>query len=108
MVDTADGESTWKASPRGKEIHLMASSMIASSQSETVPEIDRRLCAEIESKLRSSGHHALRDVRCTGNRERLLLTGVVPTYYSKQVAQTTVLEAAPGTQVKNLLEVTRL
>lgn len=62
-------------------------------------------CAAIESRLRSTGHHPLRHVRCEAVDGIIELSGVVPTYFLKQLAQTVALDVIHEAVVRNRLEV---
>lgn len=68
---------------------------------------DPRLAARVECALRATGFGPLRSVEVTVHERIVVLGGRVPSYYLKQVAQTTAL-AVPGThQVRNDLHVSR-
>jgi osmotically-inducible protein OsmY len=68
---------------------------------------DLRLAEAVERALRATGYGPLRRVEVTVHARLVILAGRVPSYYMKQVAQTTAL-AVPGThQIRNDLEVVR-
>jgi osmotically-inducible protein OsmY len=68
---------------------------------------DLDLAESVERALRATGQGALRGVAVTAHGRLVMLSGRVPTYYLKQVAQATVL-AVPGVhQVRNDLDVNR-
>jgi hypothetical protein len=58
-------------------------------------EHDEHLEAQVDRALRRTGYSELRRVSFLAQGERAVLTGVVPTYYLKQVAQTAAL-TVPG------------
>lgn len=66
---------------------------------------DLRLAEHIERALRATGHGALRAVEVAVRGRLVILSGRVPTYYLKQIAQATAL-TVPGThQLHNDLDV---
>jgi osmotically-inducible protein OsmY len=68
---------------------------------------DLRLAECVERALRATGYMPLRGIEVTAHARLVILAGRVPSYYLKQVAQTTVL-AVPGVQqIRNDLEVGR-
>jgi osmotically-inducible protein OsmY len=68
---------------------------------------DLCLAEHVERALRATGYGPLRGIEVTVRARLVILGGQVPSYYLKQVAQTTAL-AVPGTrQVRNDLEVSR-
>lgn len=66
---------------------------------------DDRTCAEAQSRLTSSGYPALRFVNCEMLGEVLFLSGVVPSYHLKQLAQALVIPMPGVGSVVNLLDV---
>ena len=58
-------------------------------------EVDRQLCEAVVHALDHTGHRIHRLVRVTVLNRHVILRGVVPSYYLKQLAQTAVL-AIPG------------
>jgi osmotically-inducible protein OsmY len=68
---------------------------------------DLHLAERVERALHATGQGALRGVDVTAHARNVVLSGRVPTYYLKQIAQATAL-AVPGVhQVRNDLEVGR-
>jgi osmotically-inducible protein OsmY len=69
--------------------------------------VDLDLVARVERALCATGHGSLRGVHVSVSAGVVSLTGQVPSYYLKQVAQTAAL-AVPGEhQVRNELTVNR-
>jgi osmotically-inducible protein OsmY len=68
---------------------------------------DLRLAERIERALRATGYAPLRGVQVTVHAGLVVLRGRFPTYYLKQVAQTTVLAVPGAHQVRSDLEVSR-
>jgi osmotically-inducible protein OsmY len=62
---------------------------------------------EVERALRNSSHSGLRHVRCKYVDGNVTLTGEVPSFYLKQVAQTIVRQFSQVRRVSNELAVTR-
>ena len=56
-------------------------------------------------RLRSSGYLVLRSVRCDVVGGVVVLSGAVPSFHLKQVAQAVVITVAEVQRVENLLEV---
>ena len=87
----------------------MISSIFEQPFAATVPtqEFDRdehlRNCAEVA--LRSSGYGSLRRLTCAACDGRVVLTGKVPTYHLKQVAQAVIMRLMQVREVRNLLVV---
>src|SRR5690242_14477982 len=46
----------------------------------------------IEPRLRSTGYHPLRNIRCEVVDGVIVLSGIVPSYFLKQLAQSVVFE----------------
>ena len=61
--------------------------------------------AMAESSIRRVGRFATRSVSCSYHEGVLILRGLVPTYYLKQIAQTTVMGIDGVEQVDNRIEV---
>ncbi len=61
---------------------------------------------EAERLLRRSPYLILRNVCCEEQDGRLVLRGRVPCYYLKQIAQTTIVDAAGHCEIVNEIEVT--
>ncbi len=73
---------------------------------ETGRERDRRLRELAIEVLRSSGYLALRGLRCQVRDGIIFITGVVPSFYLKQVAQTVLLLMLKDAEgLENLVEV---
>jgi osmotically-inducible protein OsmY len=64
-----------------------------------------RLAERIEFTLRRSAYPQLWNVNAAGNEGGVRLTGTVRSYYMKQLAHATAVEAADGVQVENHVEV---
>lgn len=62
-------------------------------------------CKAAVSRLAGSGYLPLRKVRCEENEGVLTISGTVPSYYLKQIAQTLVATVEGVTRVENRLEV---
>jgi hypothetical protein len=58
--------------------------------------------------LQSSGYAALRSLRCEVTEGVVMIHGVVPSYYLKQLAQATIQRLAGIQRVWNLVEVRRI
>jgi len=67
------------------------------------PQEHRR--AKVATKLAATGYAALRNIRCEARDDVLILSGVVPSYYMKQVAQTVSGKVDGINQIDNRLEV---
>jgi osmotically-inducible protein OsmY len=65
------------------------------------------LAERVERALRATGYPPLRAVQVTVHARRVILGGHVPTYYLKQVAQTTVLAVPGAEELQNDLDVDR-
>lgn len=78
-----------------------------SSQSSSVPimDFDVRLRDSIVDALVNSGYLPLRRIRVSVNSGRVRLTGRVPNYHLKQVAQSNVLSLDGVTSIDNQLSV---
>jgi hypothetical protein len=82
------------------------------SHAKTVPPASPSRCLEDESlrtaalaRLRSSGYAGLRRLRCEVRDAAIIVHGVVPSYYLKQVAQAVILRLDGIRSVTNLVEV---
>jgi osmotically-inducible protein OsmY len=62
---------------------------------------------EVVDRLGRSGHFELRRISVAVDDDRILLSGTVPSYYVKQIAQETARKACPDRQVYNELLVTQ-
>jgi hypothetical protein len=83
----------------------------------TCPESDRAceqpriasIRATITSVLRSSGYRALWNLYCDVSEDGVVtITGTLPSYHLKQMAQTAILRLAQVREVRNLVEVRRV
>jgi osmotically-inducible protein OsmY len=61
--------------------------------------------AAAQLRIESAHHRRLRQVRCEHRNGVLVLTGQVPTFYHKQIAQECVRVVPGVTRIQNLLEV---
>jgi hypothetical protein len=68
-------------------------------------EADARLGAAAAALLRASGHRPLQSLCCEVRDGVVILSGVLPTFYLKQLAQTVLLRLGQVRGVKNLVEV---
>jgi osmotically-inducible protein OsmY len=68
---------------------------------------DLCLATRIERALRATGYGSLRGIEVTAHARLVSLRGRVPSYYLKQVAQTTALAVPGARQVRNDLDVSR-
>jgi osmotically-inducible protein OsmY len=68
---------------------------------------DLRLAERVERALRATGYGPLRGIEVTVHARLVILGGRVPSYYLKQVAQTTALAVSGARQVRNELDVSR-
>ncbi len=66
---------------------------------------DQMLEQQVRVALRTTGRPALRDVGIEVKSGQVLLSGVVPTYYAKQVAQAAVLALREVIRLRNEIEV---
>ena len=57
------------------------------SQDATPATIDDHRAEDAQERIRQCPYTILRRVRCAIQNDVLVLTGVVPTYYGKQIAQ---------------------
>jgi hypothetical protein len=72
---------------------------------EAPTEADECLAAAAVAQLRSSGHRPLSSLRCEVRHGVIFLSGVLPTYYLKQMAQSLLLRLEQVRGVRNLVEV---
>lgn len=61
--------------------------------------------AKPATKLAKTGYPSLQNVHCETREDTLILSGVVPSYYMKQVAQTVVGKIDGIKHIENRLEV---
>jgi osmotically-inducible protein OsmY len=55
--------------------------------------------------LRSSGYRHLRNLECRVRDDLVILMGILPSFYLKQVAQTIVMSVDQVREVRNVVEV---
>ena len=65
--------------------------------------IDLDLGTQLNRALRASGYRALQSVRCDVEECDIVLSGVVPSYFLKQMAQTILLRHRGMRRIRNLL-----
>jgi osmotically-inducible protein OsmY len=68
---------------------------------------DLHLAERVERALSATGYAPLRGIAVTVQGRMVMLTGRVPSYYLKQLAQATALAVPGAKQVRNDLEVGR-
>jgi len=68
---------------------------------------DLHLAERVERALRASGYGPLRTIDVTVHERQVTLTGRVPSYYLKQVAQQLSLAVPGAHQVRNDVNVSR-
>jgi osmotically-inducible protein OsmY len=68
---------------------------------------DLSLAERVDRALRATGYGSLRGVEVTVHGRYVILGGRVPSYYLKQVAQTTALTVPGARHVRNDLDVAR-
>ncbi len=66
---------------------------------------DEELGYAAEAALRASGYRCLRLLECRAEGGVVTVSGLVPSYYLKQLAQARLLKLAGASGVKNLVEV---
>jgi osmotically-inducible protein OsmY len=66
---------------------------------------DLRLAERVQRALRGAGYPPLRAIEFTVHAQLVILGGRVPSYYLKQVAQTTALAVQGAHQIRNDLVV---
>ena len=80
----------------------------ASSEDLVQRECDQAIEALLKGELRKSSYHAVRQVSCDVSHGAVSLSGRVPSFYLKQVAQTIVSDLLAGSLViSNQVEVVR-
>jgi hypothetical protein len=77
------------------------------SQVQRVSQPDGHLLCTAIAALQSTGYGHLRQLACEVNDGVARISGVVPSFYLKQVAQTALLTVADLKGVTNLVEVQR-
>jgi len=70
-------------------------------------ERDEGLRALVLAALRSIGYPPLRELECDVREGVVVLSGVVPTFYLKQMAQAIVLRVGRVAEIRNLVLVRR-
>ena len=89
--------------PKGEQMN--ADGAAATPLTQSVVDLD--LATRVGCALRATGFAPLRGVEVTVHEQLVILSGQVPSYHLKQLAQATAL-AVPGAQeVRNDLEVDR-
>jgi osmotically-inducible protein OsmY len=68
---------------------------------------DLGLAERVERALRATGYGPLRGVEVSVHGRYVILRGRVPSYYLKQVAQTTALSVSGARHLRNDLDVAR-
>lgn len=66
---------------------------------------DRQIRQRATEALRERGYACLEEIECHATEGTILLTGTVPSFYMKQVAQQSVLNLPAVEDVVNRLEV---
>jgi osmotically-inducible protein OsmY len=86
---------------------MVAASTTATNlrQRRTSSELDARIRAAAELRLRSSDHHTIRRISCDVVGGVIVLTGVVASYHIKQLAQEAVMGINGQSGVENRLKV---
>jgi osmotically-inducible protein OsmY len=64
-----------------------------------------RLEQELSDRLRRAGHFELRRVSVAVDDDRVVLSGTLPSFYMKQIAQETARKVCPDRRVYNDLAV---
>jgi hypothetical protein len=72
---------------------------------EVEPAADHRLLDNAVRVLQSSGYRSLGQLHCQVVGDELIVSGVVCSYYLKQLAQTLILGASTTKKINNLLKV---
>lgn len=67
---------------------------------------DATLQARVAERLRANTYSALRSIQCTVENMVVVLSGRVPSYFLKQVAQSLAARAAPEARIVNRITVT--
>ena len=71
--------------------------------------VERRLddvCRGVAQAIASLGYHPLSEVTCEAAADRIVLSGRLPSYHLKQLAQTAALQVAGPGCVDNRVKVT--
>jgi osmotically-inducible protein OsmY len=104
--DTVDDDSPSDReaqSQLGPVTQLSPESQLGSAGADDVPDVDVEESARV--RLQHSPYRAIRRVGCIYSDGTLTLSGVVPTYHYKQLAQTAVSEIAGVQRVVNQIDV---
>ncbi len=75
------------------------------SETERPGPTSEHIVMEVRRRLCSTGYHVLRSIECECRDGTLVLSGRVPTYYCKQLAQSVLLTDPLGPMIVNLIEV---
>ena len=78
------------------------------NQSRTLYRSDLDTLATLQKRLQNSGYRDLKAVSCVVSDGAATISGVVPSYYMKQVAQAIASSVASVVSVRNQCEVRRL
>jgi hypothetical protein len=84
-----------------EQTHAAQETALLSQQSQE----DLCLAERVERALRATGYGPLRGIAVTVQARLVILSGRVPSYYLKQIAQTIALAVAGACQVRNDLDV---
>jgi hypothetical protein len=81
--------------------------ILEASRARHNPSTIERLAALATERLRNSEYQAIRNVACRLEGDAIVLTGKVPNYFHKQLAQTWLIQSVPAhVEIENELEVT--
>jgi osmotically-inducible protein OsmY len=69
------------------------------------PQLARHLADSVETALAASKYVSLRKLQCRADQGVVEISGTVPSFYLKQLAQAAVQQLHPGATVRNLVEV---
>lgn len=69
------------------------------------PARDVRIESSVKSELHSSGYRSLREIDCHVHEDMVILSGIVPSFYMKQIAQTVVMKIDGVNGIENRLRV---
>ena len=69
------------------------------------PQLDRHLADAAETALAASKYVSLRKLQCRAEKGVVEISGMVPSFYLKQMAQAAVQQLHPAATVRNLVEV---
>jgi osmotically-inducible protein OsmY len=69
------------------------------------PDLSELLRSSVLAALRASGYRVLRNIDCEVHGDSVTLSGVVPSFYLKQVAQAVALRIERVREVVNAVEV---